>query len=79
MIVFSESQFKRGRNQSSRRKNDASNNGPVCAAHQTAAVFILIFENVCISEAKLGLEDEEPNNNYYKETIVFNNDNNIRN
>ena len=52
--MFSTSQFKRGRNQSLKRNKNARNNGPACAAHQTAASFMLLFEKNCISEANLG-------------------------
>ena len=34
-----------------------------------------IQKNMCISDAKLGAEDKGANNNYYKETILFNSNN----
>ena len=41
-------------------KNDAGNNGLVCAADQTGALFIsfVLKKRYCISMARLGLEDK---------------------
>ena len=59
-------------------KNKMKRNRPgeqqqaICGGHQTSARFVINLENVCISAAKLGPENKGPNNNYHKETIVFN-------